>query len=198
MIIIENNSNLIFCKKCETYSNITFFLKNYRILKNCESCRIQLKLNKEQYKCEHQKSKYRCVICSPHLFCIHAKRRDICCRGNQLCQHGRQTHTCRVCQDNDEIHIIVKQMLASAKQKDIKYNRYDKDDFIDYPFVKNLIQNCNNSCHYCNVNLQFTYFNQTLGTIERLNPKIGHTKKNSVIACRDCNIRRVGSKINLI
>jgi hypothetical protein len=89
-------------------------------------------------------------------------------------------------------------MLSSAKQKDILYNRYDKDNFIDYAFVKNLIDNCDYQCHYCDVDIQFLFFNQTLGTIERLNSKIGHTKSNCVIACRDCNIRRVGDKINLI
>jgi len=194
MIIIENKKNEIFCKKCETYSNITFFLKNYRILKNCESCRIQLKLNKEAYKCEHNKFKYRCVECSPHLFCIHAKRRDICCKGKSLCSHEKQRHLCKLC--NDEIHITIKCILASSKQKDIKYNRFNSNEFIDYPYVKSLIQNCDNSCYYCNVNLQFTYFNQTLGTIERLNPKLGHIKSNCVIACHSCNISRVGQKIN--
>jgi len=89
-------------------------------------------------------------------------------------------------------------MIASAKQKDKYYNRYDKDNFIDYNFVKNLIENCDDKCHYCDVDIQFLFFNQTLGTIERLNPKLGHIKSNVKIACRDCNIRRVGSKINLI
>ena len=200
MNIIENKKNEIYCLKCKTYSNITFFLKNYRILKNCETCRLDMKINKSQYNCEHNKFKYRCVDCSPWNFCVHRRRRDICgmCKGNQICSHGRQNHTCRLCKNNDEIHIIVKQMLSSAKQKDIKYNRYDKDEFIDYTFVKSLIENCDNSCHYCDVNLQFTYFNQTLGTIERLNPKLGHIKSNCVIACHSCNIGRVGSKINLI
>jgi hypothetical protein len=200
MIIIENKKNEIFCKKCETYSNITFFLKNYRILKNCESCRLNMKLNKQQYNCQHNKMKYRCVDCSPWNFCVHQKRRDICpsCFGSQICSHGRQSHTCRLCQNNDEVHIIVKQMLSSAKQKDIKYNRYNKDNFIDYNFVKNLIQNCDDKCFYCKVDLQYLFFNQTLATIERLNPKIGHIKSNVKIACHSCNISRVGQKINLI
>lgn len=200
MIIIENKKNEIFCVKCKTYSNISHFLKNYRILKNCSSCRLDMKIHKSQYKCEHNKFKYRCVVCSPWNYCVHQKRREQCprCKGSQVCLHGRQNHTCRVCKDNDEIHIIVKQMIASAKQKDIKYNRYDKDNFIDYEYVKNLINFGDNSCHYCDVDLQYTHYNENLGTIERLNSKIGHTKSNCTIACRDCNIRRVGDKINLI
>ena len=50
-------------------------------------------------KCEHNKYKNICKICSPNLYCIHEKRKSCCkiCGGSYLCIHSIQKHTCREC-----------------------------------------------------------------------------------------------------
>jgi hypothetical protein len=82
-------------------------------------------------------------------------------------------------------------IIKNSQKSDIKNKRYDAKNFIDYPFIETLISN-SNKCHYCQVEMQFLDFNDTLCTIERLDNNIGHVKVNCVIACKKCNIKRVG------
>jgi len=85
-------------------------------------------------------------------------------------------------------------MIGCSKHSDKKCNRYDEINFIDYEYLKNLIDN-NDSCYYCNRQLQYIYYKDNLATIERLNNTIGHSKDNSVLACKKCNNTRVGDRL---
>ena len=85
-------------------------------------------------------------------------------------------------------------MIKTSKQADKKKNLYDIVNFIDYCFMENLIEDCENKCYYCKCDIQFLHYKDNLGTIERLNNKYGHIKTNCVIACRTCNLKRVGQK----
>ena len=42
--------------------------------------------------------------------------------------------------------------------------------------------------------MQLINYDNTLCTIERLDNSIGHTKANCVLACRKCNVSKVGQR----
>jgi len=122
------------------------------------------------------------------------------CRLNQKkskeknkCQHSRRKHRCRECSDNP-VEITIKTMLYGSKVSDKNNSRYDEDNFVSYNFLKNLIEESNNICYYCNQEVQFIHYNDTLGTLERLDNLKGHTRQNCVLACRSCNFHRIGDR----
>ena len=109
------------------------------------------------------------------------------------CIHSRRKHRCREC-SNDPINITIKTIIYGSKVSDIKNNRYDEENFVNYNFLKNLITESNNLCYYCSNNVQYIHYNDSLATLERLDNLIGHTRSNCVIACRSCNYTRVGDR----
>ena len=68
---------------------------------NTESKTVYCKVIKPKTikKCEHNKTKSRCVDCNKTGICEHNKRRDECvaCGGNRICEHKRQKSTCVPC-----------------------------------------------------------------------------------------------------
>jgi hypothetical protein len=82
-------------------------------------------------------------------------------------------------------------MIQSSKKSDKKSNRYDQTNFIDYCFVKNIIDDCEDKCCYCKCDLQYISYQGDLATIERINDDIGHIKGNCKIACRTCNTKKI-------
>jgi hypothetical protein len=84
-------------------------------------------------------------------------------------------------------------MIKNSKTKDIKYNRYDANNFIDRCFLEWIMDESMN-CHYCKFEMQFIEYDGDLCTIERLDNSIGHTKANCVLACKACNIGRIGQR----
>ena len=144
--------------------------------------------------CEHNRQRSQCIDCGGASICVHQKKRSQCidCGGASICEHNRQRNNCKDC--NDPIPITIKNMIKGSKENDKKYNRYDQTNFIDYCFVKNLIDDSENKCFYCHCELQYQEFTGNLATIERLDNTIGHNRGNCVIACRTCNYSRVGDK----
>lgn len=163
--------------------------------------------------CEHNHMKHMCRECGSIAYCDHGRRRtqcrechgsDICnhnrqrakcidCHGSQMCNHNRQRDQCKVC--SDPIKITIQNMIKGSKCKDKKLDRYDANNFIDYCFMEQLIEDEGRTCCYCEVELQYVEHNKTLATIERIDNSIGHTKANVRIACLECNTRRVGQRI---
>ena len=94
--------------------------------------------------------------------------------------------SCKEC--GDEIDITFKNMLSLSKQHDIKYNRYDEDNLINYEFLTKLKEKYTH-CYWddCKVELQYIVYQDDLCTIERLDNDIGHIKSNCVFACLKCN-----------
>jgi hypothetical protein len=50
-------------------------------------------------KCDHNKEKRNCRVCTPTSFCIHDKRKDTCvvCTPSLLCIHDKRKSSCVVC-----------------------------------------------------------------------------------------------------
>ena len=142
----------------------------------------------------HNRILYFCVQCKGAGICEHERRRSTCkeCVGTSICEHGKIRDICKIC--GDEIHITIMKWVHQSKTKDKKYNRFDETNYIDYEFCKNLIQESGKFCYYCDIELQYIEYNSTLATIERLDNDIGHIRDNCVIACRTCNLSRVGDR----
>jgi hypothetical protein len=86
-------------------------------------------------------------------------------------------------------------MIMSAKQNDIKYNRYDANNHIDYCFLEMLSEEYTH-CYWsdCKVELQYIDYADNLATVERLDNSVGHIKSNCVLACLKCNNSRKSNK----
>ncbi len=225
------------CNRCKTYRYPKQFVNDKgRGMKTCDICRNKAKILRNNYKCEHGKSKYHCNEddCTNSYVCEHGRRKTTCkegnCKGSEICIHGRMKSTCKegdckgsqicihgrikirciegdckgsqICihrirkseckQCSNPIKITIKSWIHHSKQSDKKYNRLDLIDLIDTEFCQNLIEEYPN-CNYCQIELQYTTYQDNLATIERINNSLGHIKSNCVIACKKCNISKVGS-----
>lgn len=201
------------CNFCKVNLPIKKFSKNRaeKYLKSCDECRVKQKTAREKYKCPHKKQRYHCIECAgagicehdrmrSHCFdckgseiCPHKRQRKQCfdCKGSQICHHDRQRSQCKHC--SDSIKVTIKCWISDSRYADKKYNIYDPNNFIDKCFLEGLIEDYP-KCKYCNINIQYVEFQDDLGTIERLDNKIGHIKSNCVLACKKCNNSRVGQK----
>ena len=202
------------CIRCKCYRTESSFNKNGRILKTCLVCRTRENEYREKNKCIHNNRKSQCKECGGSQICIHNRIKSQCkeCGGSQICIHNRRKNQCKECggsgicihnrkknqckECGDEIKITIKYMIGNSKTTDKKNNNYDPVNFIDKCFVKNLIEDCEDKCYYCNCELQYIIKQSNLASIERLNNSVGHIKSNCVIACFKCNISRVGDKLN--
>jgi hypothetical protein len=186
------------CRRCKVEYIIDNFnrKRNGVLLKTCKRCLEKNKEYTNKKKCEHGRQQPQCFDCRGSQYCEHGKIKSTCvvCGGNRICEHSRIADVCKKC--NDPFKITIKNMVSHSKQTDKKNNRYDQTNFIDYCFVENLIDDCENKCYYCKCELQYKEYTDNLATIERLNNDLGHTKGNCVIACRTCNFSRVGDSIN--
>ena len=176
--------NLKNCQRCR-YLKGQKCKHGYR-QKTCEECTLEEKCTKHG-----NVIKSRCALCKNiryhEIRCSHNKlyKSEYCsiC-GFGLCPHKKPFHNCKNCSDPKKITIT--RMIVHSKEKDIKYNRYDANNFIDKCFIEILIEE-SMKCHYCKKEMQLIEFNDELCTIERLDNNVGHIKSNCVLACKECN-----------
>jgi len=185
-------------KRCKTYRYPSEFLKKGRELKSCQVCRniaTTSRLKHSHYRCEHGRSKYRCIECGGSSICEHKTQRSVCkiCEGSSICVHKRQRIQCKIC--GDEIKITLKNMIKNSKRSDQEHDRYDANNFIDMCFLEGLVEEYPH-CYWddCDITLQFIEYREDLATIERLDNSIGHTKANCVFACMNCNKMKKSDK----
>ena len=187
-----------YCKSCRKTKDIEFFIKDNKILKQCSVCRERGRIKIINANCPHNKRKSLCSICGGSSICIHKHRKLRCvqCNGSQICPHSKIKDECKRC--GDARKITIRNMVQGSKHDDRKRGRYDAENYIDEAFVKQLVDVCNDKCYYCRCELQYVEYQGNLATVERLNNDIGHLKGNCVIACRTCNLTRVGDTLNLL
>lgn len=210
--LLSEEEKVSTCTKCrnlmtpEKRSNGLFY-------NMCRTCRVKAQKVKNNNRCEHGRTKYLCVDCNGNGICIHKKQKACCidcagshvcihknrkslcieCAGSQLCTHKKRRSYCKIC--TNPITVVISNWIHHSKLKDRKYNRYDHENFIDKDFLEELIANCWDKCYYCDRDLQWLEKRDDLGTIERLDNRIGHIKTNCVIACFACNClgnKRIG------
>ena len=68
--------------------------------------------------------------------CIHNTRKTECkiCQGGSICKHNHKTSKCKICKDPKVLTII--NMIKHSKETDLKFNRYDANNFIDKCFIE--------------------------------------------------------------
>ena len=197
------------CNTCKVERNEDFFVSKIgRILKTCKRCR---ELRYQKTLCQHGRSKSKCKECGGSQICEHSRVKSQCkeccgghicehknyksrckeCCGSQICEHRKVKSKCKECGNVKKI--TIKNMVYGSKHSDIKYKRYDANNFIDYCFVEMLIDE-SMACFHCKKTMQLVEFTETLCTIERLNNQIGHSKANCVLACKKCNCSKAGQK----
>ena len=177
------------CIKCgEEKPIVEFRTIHNKETKQCQECRRECIT---RYKCEHGKIKYQCRACSGQSLCQHGYQRTQCrrCLGSGLCSHNIQKDRCVLCGNAEKIRIMT--MIQKSRQVDIKKGRYDANNFIDYPFIEQMMFE-RRFCCYCNVEMIYDRYCNELCSIERKDNNIGHTRENCTLCCLGCNRKRVG------
>lgn len=193
-------SEYVTCPNCNKQKEYDDFYGVFgELVKYCMDCRIKKSDNRIKNYCPHNRKKSECVPCNGAGICKHKRRRTQCrekdCNGVYICnEHNKRRSECKEC--FGELKVTINRMIAGSRDRDIKKNRFDPVNFITYSFVKNLILECQNICYYCGCEMVLNEFCSNLATIERLDNSIGHIKSNCVIACKKCNISRIGNKFN--
>lgn len=87
----------------------------------------------------------------------------------------------------------IQKKIQGYKSQDILKKLYLESDFIDLPWVIQLLYDCNLDCYYCKEKTHIIY--ETVRelkqwSLERIDNSIGHNKGNVVIACLKCNVSR--------
>lgn len=166
-----STTSMPICACCKCY-HTPQYKRTGEAYKSCKRCREYANM---RYKCSHNKSKYKCIDCD----------------GSSMCLHGKEKCKCKMCCDSP-IRLIIQNMISSSRQHDEEFNRYNISNFITYDHVYGLIIQADNKCFYCIKPIQYILYKEDMATIERLENNIGHDIGNCVIACRSCNLRRVG------
>ena len=87
----------------------------------------------------------------------------------------------------------VQRKIRSYKYQDVKKNVYDSTQFISYDEVMEKLVISKLKCNYCRKNCLLMYNNvreMRQWTLDRIDNSDGHTNKNTVICCLDCNLKR--------
>jgi 5-methylcytosine-specific restriction endonuclease McrA len=87
----------------------------------------------------------------------------------------------------------INKKISSYKQQDLIKNVYMIDDFVNFDFVINLLENNNLKCCYCSTDIYILYEfvrDNKQWTLDRIDNDKGHNKDNVVIACLECNLKR--------
>jgi len=196
------------CSKCKVNRTIDHFIsKTKRELKSCSSCRANDTKYRNKNKCEHGQQKGKCKDCGGSQICEHKRLKYKCkdCGGSQICEHKRIKYGCKDCGGSsicihkreksyckycckDPLRLTFKNMIKFSRKSDIKHDRYDANNHIDYCFLEILFEDTKH-CYYddCKVEMQYMERTDTMLTIERLDNSIGHTKANCVFCCLKCN-----------
>ena len=187
------------CNRCKVNLLLTKFNKKRddTYCKLCIECNEKNRINKQNNKCEHKKRKPTCKECGGSQICKHDKQKQTCkiCKGSSICEHNKQKYNCKECMTPEKCLKYIKRfMIRHSRSRDKKHNVYDANNFIDMCFLNGLFEDYK-KCYHCNIN--FTYKNKckSFVTIERLNNSIGHIKSNCVLACYECNCKKITNNI---
>lgn len=79
------------------------------------------------------------------------------------------------------------------KTQDIKKNLFDLNNFITFDQMIEKLVVSKLKCYYCRCMCLLMYNNvreKKQWTLDRLNNDLGHTSKNTVVCCLECNLKR--------
>ena len=87
----------------------------------------------------------------------------------------------------------IRQKIAGYRSQDVEKGILDKDAFVTFSYVVELLRQSDRLCYYCQepVLLLYEYVREPKQwTLERLNNTYGHNEGNVVVACLRCNLKR--------
>ena len=87
----------------------------------------------------------------------------------------------------------IRKKLSSYKSQDKKKNRYIDKEFITETEVIEKLFLSQLKCYYCSCHVYLFYNNNredSQWTLERLDNKLLHSNKNTVVSCLKCNLKR--------
>ena len=166
------------CTSCRNNKDILCFKKNKGEYKTCKTCR-----DRKREKSKLRQRMYR----KDNKELVNKKLRDW--RNNNKEHYSQYIETYKI---ENKRHMRLMQMIISHKKKDVKYNRYDANNFIDVQFIELLIEESKSICCYCNVKmlLECENLSNNLLTVERKDNTIGHIKSNCTLCCLRCNNKK--------
>jgi hypothetical protein len=106
------------CVACKTRTHADEFeVKKGIKLKTCKRCREKSMAYYNANKCQHGKSKSKCVTCGGGAICLHKIRRSRCatCGGGEICQHQSRREKCKQC--NDPRKVLIYRWMDHTKEK---------------------------------------------------------------------------------
>lgn len=89
-----------------------------------------------------------------------------------------------------DLNYIVKEKLNDYRKADKLRNREITDEFITVDWVIKALENCNNKCEGCGIDMKLISFDpldNTQFTVDRKDNSIAHLKDNCWILCLQCN-----------
>ena len=89
---------------------------------------------------------------------------------------------CKNCGDPTEISL--KSFVSNWKKRDKENNVYDEANFIDFDYLKNLLEEQNSCCSQCSSPLKFE--NKSTARLALEDSGLGHVKGNCVFKCQSC------------
>jgi RecG-like helicase len=87
----------------------------------------------------------------------------------------------------------IKHKLSSYKQQDILKEVYNKELFINFNSLIQMLNECKLKCHYCLLDIYIIYELVRDGkqwTLDRIDNNKGHNEGNILISCLECNLKR--------
>lgn len=99
-------------------------------------------------------------------------------------------------QNKGQCSLLIKninQKIQSYKQQDNIKSKYEKDLFITFDLVVDLLIKSDIICYYCKSPIKLFYENvrePLQWSLDRIDNDIGHNIGNIFIACLSCNLRR--------
>ena len=155
----------------------------------CKNCKMTYDI--QLFRKKDNSLSSRCQICREYALAFKIK---------QHCIHSRQPNNCRKCyalQGKESLKKwTITKMVYNFKKSDKYYNRLSEEhslNFIDYDFIEELIENCDEKCPYCLIDLKYEKYQDDMISIERMNNKLPHIKSNCILCCLSCNKKKVGS-----
>lgn len=92
-----------------------------------------------------------------------------------------------------------RRMVCHSKEGDAKRGRLPADmaTYVNPQYLRTLRDTQSNQCPYCTVKMQTENRKAPDGlTLQRLDNRLGHTRANCLLACHQCNVRRVENNKN--
>ncbi len=113
----------------------------------------------------------------------------------QQLSYIKQLHTNTVV-DHEICQLLTQQIrtkISAYRAQDKQKGLFNEAELVDLPNAIELLFLAENKCFYCKESVQILYENvrhPKQWSLDRIDNSLGHVKRNLMIACLECNLRR--------